>query len=82
MLKLVKCTIIGYSSNGDLDSYLLRYFLSFFFLLLILISSESSMFVSPYRLVLKTCGTTTLLMCLDKLVELSRSVGVYSSCTY
>jgi len=62
MLQVVKCTIIGYSSNGCLDSYLL---------------SESSMFVSPFRLVIKTCGTTILLMCLDKLLEISRSVGLH-----
>lgn len=26
MLKLVRCEIIGFASNGELDSYLLRYF--------------------------------------------------------
>jgi len=61
MLKLVRCTIIGYSTNGSLDSYLL---------------SESSMFVSPFRLVIKTCGRTTLLMCLEKLIQISSAAGL------
>ena len=71
MLADAACTIIHQESNKDFDAYLL---------------SESSMFVYPDRLILKTCGTTTLLLALPKVrapatccspcVRLRRSPGV------
>ncbi|EIE80992.1 hypothetical protein G6F46_000791 [Rhizopus delemar] len=57
MLSLVKCTVLNMISNKEVDAYVL---------------SESSMFVYPHKIILKTCGTTTLLYAVPRLLELAR----------
>nr|POE87400.1 s-adenosylmethionine decarboxylase proenzyme [Quercus suber] len=56
MLNLVNCKVLSVVESRNLDAYLL---------------SESSMFVFPHKLVLKTCGTTTLLCGLPRMLEIA-----------
>ncbi|XP_057341434.1 S-adenosylmethionine decarboxylase proenzyme isoform X2 [Microplitis mediator] len=55
LLKIVRCEIISFCRNDDIEAYVL---------------SESSMFVAKRRLILKTCGTTTPLQCIVSLLDL------------
>ncbi|KAI2633941.1 S-adenosylmethionine decarboxylase [Xylaria nigripes] len=56
MLDLVNCKILSVLEAEHMDAYLL---------------SESSMFVFPHKLILKTCGTTTLLLGLNRLLHIA-----------
>lgn len=55
LMEIVRCEIISFVNNDQIDAYVL---------------SESSMFISKRRFILKTCGTTTPLLCMDKLMLL------------
>ncbi|PNF23869.1 S-adenosylmethionine decarboxylase proenzyme [Cryptotermes secundus] len=55
LLKIVRCEVISFIHNDQVDAYVL---------------SESSMFVARRRFILKTCGTTTPLQCLKPLMLL------------
>ncbi|KAI0108577.1 S-adenosylmethionine decarboxylase [Nemania sp. FL0031] len=56
MLDMVNCKILSVLEAEHVDAYLL---------------SESSMFVFPHKLILKTCGTTTLLLGLRRLLRIA-----------
>jgi S-adenosylmethionine decarboxylase len=57
ILDTVKCTIISCTKNDHFDSFVL---------------SESSLFVYPYKILIKTCGTTTLLHCVSSIQVLAK----------
>lgn len=56
MLDLVQCKVLSVINSREIDAYLL---------------SESSMFVFPHKIILKTCGTTTLLAGLQRLLDIA-----------
>jgi len=62
MLKIVRCEIISLTRSDAIDAYVL---------------SESSLFVSKRRMVLKTCGSTTPLLCLKSLLSLVQRYSGY-----
>uniref|UniRef100_A0A0R3RFD3 S-adenosylmethionine decarboxylase proenzyme n=1 Tax=Elaeophora elaphi TaxID=1147741 RepID=A0A0R3RFD3_9BILA len=57
MLDIAHCRILHSKSNECMDSYVL---------------SESSMFVSDFRIILKTCGTTRLLHTIGRILHLAK----------
>ncbi|KAF5351819.1 hypothetical protein D9756_007374 [Leucocoprinus leucothites] len=56
MLDIVKCKVLSVMEGGEIDAYLL---------------SESSLFVSPHKLILKTCGTTLNLLGVPRILEIA-----------
>ncbi|XP_028131945.1 S-adenosylmethionine decarboxylase proenzyme isoform X2 [Diabrotica virgifera virgifera] len=63
LMKIVRCEIISYVKNDQIDAYVL---------------SESSMFVSKRRFILKTCGTTTPLLCLEPLLLMAEQYAGFT----
>ncbi|OAY57012.1 S-adenosylmethionine decarboxylase proenzyme [Manihot esculenta] len=61
ILKLAECTIVDSLSNDRVDSYVL---------------SESSLFVYPYKIIIKTCGTTKLLLSIPAILELADTLSL------
>nr|XP_043640299.1 S-adenosylmethionine decarboxylase proenzyme-like [Erigeron canadensis] len=61
ILTPAQCTIVSSLSNELLDSYVL---------------SESSLFVYPYKIIIKTCGTTKLLLSIPPILELSSELSL------
>eukprot|EP00270_Netrium_digitus_P015032 TRINITY_DN51_c0_g1_i1.p1 TRINITY_DN51_c0_g1~~TRINITY_DN51_c0_g1_i1.p1 ORF type:complete len:926 (+),score=276.50 TRINITY_DN51_c0_g1_i1:532-3309(+) len=61
ILDAARCTIVSSLCNAAFDSYVL---------------SESSLFVYPNTVVLKTCGTTKLLLAIPLLLESAAKVGM------
>lgn len=61
ILNPAECTIVGSLSNNDVDSYVL---------------SESSLFVYPYKMIIKTCGTTKLLLSIPPILELATMLSL------
>ncbi|KAL4570169.1 hypothetical protein LXL04_025820 [Taraxacum kok-saghyz] len=61
ILTPAECTIVSSLSNDDVDSYVL---------------SESSLFVFAYKIVIKTCGTTKLLLSILAILKLASSISL------
>ncbi|KAI6686274.1 hypothetical protein NL676_032187 [Syzygium grande] len=61
ILKPAECTIVSSLSSDYVDSYVL---------------SESSLFVFPYKIIIKTCGTTKLLQSIPPILNLASSLSL------
>eukprot|EP00249_Psilotum_nudum_P020019 c27523_g1_i3 orf=410-1990(-) len=68
LLHVAECSIVSELKNGHFDSYVL---------------SESSLFVYPYKIVLKTCGTTKPLKAIPLLLSYASNFSLkVKSCKY
>uniref|UniRef100_A0A1D1YXD3 S-adenosylmethionine decarboxylase proenzyme n=1 Tax=Anthurium amnicola TaxID=1678845 RepID=A0A1D1YXD3_9ARAE len=61
ILKAARCTIVSQLSNKEFDSYVL---------------SESSLFIYPHKIIIKTCGTTKLLFAIPRILDLAAELSL------
>ena len=61
ILAPAECTIVSSLANDNVDSYVL---------------SESSLFVYAYKIIIKTCGTTKLLLAIPPILKLAESISL------
>ncbi|GKV21341.1 hypothetical protein SLEP1_g31328 [Rubroshorea leprosula] len=62
ILEPAQCTVVSSLSNGYSNSYVL---------------SESSLFVYPYKIIIKTCGTTKLLLSIPVILKLAGNLSLF-----
>ncbi|OIW18451.1 hypothetical protein TanjilG_13203 [Lupinus angustifolius] len=68
VLEAVQCTVVSAVGNSYFDAYVL---------------SESSLFVYPTKIIIKTCGTTQLLKSIDPMIHYAYNLGLtLCSCRY
>ncbi|CAH9080515.1 unnamed protein product [Cuscuta europaea] len=68
VLRAVQCTVVAAVGNQYFDSYVL---------------SESSLFVYPTKIIIKTCGTTQLLKSIRPMIHFGGEMGLtLSECRY
>jgi len=63
LMALARCQILSVSSNESMDAYVL---------------SESSMFISDKRFIIKTCGQTGLLATIQPLLRMAKQYGNFN----
>lgn len=61
ILEPAECTIVSSVSNDHVDSYVLF---------------ESSLFVYPYKIIIKMCGTTKLLLSIPPILKLANTLSL------